>query len=134
MSTALLYEACEGNIFMRLLIDDVEAMLARADLEIAAAYDELAAAPVRRFFTDIRNEYELACERLLEVKRATRLLDADATLQRAIELRNPYVDPMNLMQIDLLARWRAGGREDQDLFDALLASVSGIAQGLQSTG
>ena len=63
-----------------------------------------------------------------------RLLDADTTLQRAIELRNPYVDPMNLMQIDLLARWRAGDREDRDLFEALLASVSGIAQGLQSTG
>ncbi|HEY2590895.1 MAG TPA: phosphoenolpyruvate carboxylase [Steroidobacteraceae bacterium] len=127
-------EAFEGDIFLRLLIEDVEAMLARADLEIAAGYDELAPAPLRRFFSGIRAEYELACERLLEVKRARRLLDADTTLQRAIELRNPYVDPMNLMQIDLLARWRAGGREDRDLFEALLASVSGIAQGLQSTG
>ncbi|MGH8220247.1 MAG: phosphoenolpyruvate carboxylase [Steroidobacteraceae bacterium] len=127
-------EACERDISLRFLIEDVEAMLARADLEIAAAYDELAPAPLRRFFSDIRAEYELSCERVLQVKRAQRLLDADTTLQRAIELRNPYVDPMNLMQIDLLARWRAGGREDRDLFEALLASVSGIAQGLQSTG
>jgi phosphoenolpyruvate carboxylase len=44
------------------------------------------------------------------------------------------VDPMNLMQVDLLRRWRATEREDRDLFEALLASVSGIAQGLQSTG
>ncbi|HXS27955.1 MAG TPA: phosphoenolpyruvate carboxylase [Steroidobacteraceae bacterium] len=131
---AAVREACEGDIFLRLLIADVEAMLARADLEIAAAYDELAPAPLRRFFSDIRAEYELACERLLEVKHARRLLDADPTLQRAIDLRNPYIDPMNLMQVDLLARWRAGGREDRDLFEALLASVSGIAQGLQSTG
>jgi phosphoenolpyruvate carboxylase len=41
---------------------------------------------------------------------------------------------MNLMQVDLLKRWRASGREDRDLFEALLATVSGIAQGLQSTG
>jgi phosphoenolpyruvate carboxylase len=41
---------------------------------------------------------------------------------------------MNLMQVDLLQRWRATGREDRDLFEALLASVGGIAQGLQSTG
>ena len=55
-------------------------------------------------------------------------------MQRSIRLRNPYVDPMNLMQVDLLRRWRAGGREDNDLFTALLASVGGIAEGLQSTG
>jgi len=41
---------------------------------------------------------------------------------------------MNLMQVDLLRRWRAGGREDDDLFGALLTSVGGIAEGLQSTG
>ena len=49
-------------------------------------------------------------------------------------LRNPYVDPMSLMQIDLLARWRESNYEDASLFDALLASVNGIAQGLQNTG
>ena len=49
-----------------------------------------------------------------------------------IRLRNPYIDPMNLMQVDLLARWRAGGSSDRDLFEALLASTTGIAQGLQS--
>jgi len=56
------------------------------------------------------------------------------TLQRAIMLRNPYVDPMSLMQVDLLGRWRDSGHEDNDLFAALLASVNGIAQGLQNTG
>jgi len=56
------------------------------------------------------------------------------TLQRAIMLRNPYVDPMSLMQIDLLGRWRKSNYVDDDLFEALLASVNGIAQGLQNTG
>jgi phosphoenolpyruvate carboxylase len=62
------------------------------------------------------------------------LLESDITLQRAIMLRNPYVDPMSLMQIDLLARWRKSGYEDAKLFEALLATVNGIAQGLQNTG
>ena len=54
--------------------------------------------------------------------------------KRQIQLRNPYVDPMNLMQVDLLRRWRASARDNDDLLQALLASVSGIAQGLQTTG
>jgi phosphoenolpyruvate carboxylase len=120
--------------FLRNLIDDVEAMLGRADLEIATAYNVLAPAALGRFLEPIRAEYALAVQHVLSVKGCSALLDSDATLQRSIQLRNPYVDPMNLMQVDLLQRWRAGDRQDRDLFDALLASISGIAQGLQSTG
>ncbi len=126
--------AYDGVFFVRNLIDDIEATLARADLDIARAYNALAPGELHRFFSVIRAEYDLARERVLEVKRESDLLDGDATLQRAIQLRNPYVDPMNLMQIELLARWRESDRQDRDLFEALLASVSGIAQGLQSTG
>ena len=68
------------------------------------------------------------------MKDCAALLDTDPTLQRALQLRNPYVDPMNLMQVDLLQRWRSSERADRDLFEALLASIGGIAQGLQSTG
>ncbi len=121
-------------MFLRNLIDDVESMLARADLDIAAAYHALAPQPLRRFAAVIRAEYELTCEQVLRVKDAAALLDGDPMLQRAIRLRNPYIDPMNLMQVDLLERWRAGGRADRDLFEALLVSTTGIAQGLQSTG
>jgi len=70
----------------------------------------------------------------MAVKATGALLDTEPTLQRSIQLRNPYVDPMNLMQVDLLQRWRASSRSDRDLFEALLASIGGIAQGLQSTG
>jgi phosphoenolpyruvate carboxylase len=76
----------------------------------------------------------LAVVSILAIKDQQDLLDSDRTAQRGLQLRNPYVDPMNLMQVDLLRRWRQSGREDQDLFEALLASVSGIALGLQSTG
>ncbi len=118
--------------FLRSLVDDVETMLARADLEIAAAYDVLVPEPLRRFSAEIRAEYARARERVLWLKGSTDLLDGEPTLQRSIRLRNPYIDPMNLMQVDLLQRWRAGGRSDRDLFEALLASAGGIAQGLQS--
>jgi len=82
----------------------------------------------------IREEYEAARRYVLAIKGCESLLDSDPTLQRSIQLRNPYVDPMNLMQVDLLQRWRAADHQDRDLFEALLASISGIAQGLQSTG
>ncbi|HSY08648.1 MAG TPA: phosphoenolpyruvate carboxylase [Steroidobacteraceae bacterium] len=120
--------------FLHNLIDDIEAMLARADLEIAQAYNILAPTPLHRFFADIRLEFAAAREHVLQVKDCAALLDTDPTLQRSLQLRNPYVDPMNLMQVDLLRRWRASERADRDLFEALLASIGGIAQGLQSTG
>jgi phosphoenolpyruvate carboxylase len=129
-----LREAYSEWHFLRHLVDDVEMMLARADLEIAEAYNALAPQPLKRFAAVIREEYRRACERVLWLKGSTDLLDSEPTLQRSIRLRNPYIDPMNLMQVDLLARWRAGGRRDRDLFEALLASASGIAQGLQMTG
>jgi phosphoenolpyruvate carboxylase len=126
--------ACTQWPFLRNLVDDIETMLARADLEISYAYQELVEEPLRRYFDSIRAEYEAARRYILAVKGYDSLLDGEAQLQRSIQLRNPYVDPMNLMQVDLLRRWRATGREDRDLFEALLASISGIAQGLQSTG
>lgn len=116
------------------LIDDLEAGLARTDLQVARSYAGLASAGLRRFEAPLAAEYDRACRHVLAIKQATELLDTDRTLQRAVQLRNPYVDPMHEMQVDLLRRWRAAGRQDEDLFNGLLASVSGIAAGLQTTG
>jgi len=127
-------DACAAWLFLRNLLDDIETLLARADLDIAQYYDALAPQELRRFSPQLREEYERACTQVLTIRDSRALLDFDPTMQRSIHLRNPYIDPMNLMQVDLLQRWRAGGREDRELFAALLASVGGIAQGLQSTG
>ena len=62
------------------------------------------------------------------------LLAEQETLRRAIRLRNPYIDPMSFLQADLLRRWRAAGREDGAMLQALVASVNGIAHGMQNTG
>jgi phosphoenolpyruvate carboxylase len=120
--------------FFGALIDDLEASLARADLDIAAAYEELADARHAGFAVQLREEFLVVRDQVLEIKQTAALLDRDPTMQRSIELRNPYVDPINLLQVDLLRRWRDTGREDRDLFEALLASTAGIAEGLQSTG
>ena len=68
------------------------------------------------------------------MKQLDHLLDDQRVLQRNIRLRNPYVDPLHLLQIDLLQRWREGNREDDELLEALKASVKGIALGIQNTG
>ncbi len=121
-------------LFMRTLLEDVEMVLAKADLPIAARYSELADPKVRHHFDDISDEFKRTAGLILDLKGAEHLLDHDPTLQRAILLRNPYVDPMSLLQIDLLRRWRASDREDGEAFKALLLSINGIAHGLQNTG
>ena len=120
--------------FMRALTADAEMVLAKADLGTAELYSELAGDLHDQFFPIIRKEFELTRDLVLEYSDHDELLEGDITLQRAIMLRNPYVDPINLMQVDLLKRWRASHCHDDDLLDTLLASVNGIAQGLQNTG
>ena len=120
--------------FVRGLTADAEMVLAKADLGVAKLYSQLAGDLHERFFPIIEREFELTRDLILEYAEEETLLEGDFTLQRAIMLRNPYVDPMSLLQVDLLRRWRETGREDPQLFTALLASVNGIAQGLQNTG
>ena len=120
--------------FMRAMTADVEVVLAKADLGIARYYSELAGQAHERFFPMIEKEFELTRELILKYSEHDDLLAGDLTMQRAIMLRNPYVDPMSLMQVDLLRRWRDSHRMDDELLEALLASVNGIAAGLQNTG
>ncbi len=120
--------------FLDALLADVEMVLAKADLEIAATYTDLAPEATRPIFTAIRSEFDRTVTAILEIREAHALLEADPTLQRSIRLRNPYVDPMNVLQVDLLRRWRAEGSPDGPLLEALLATVNGVARGLQNTG
>ena len=121
--------------FQRSLTADTEMVLAKADLGIAEQYSKLAGDTLHdEFFPIIKSEFDLTSDLILNYSEHETLLEGDITLQRAIMLRNPYVDPMSLMQVDLLSRWRESNREDEAIFDALLASVNGIAQALQNTG
>ncbi len=130
----LLREMFSDWLFMRALLEDVEMVLAKADMSIAERYASLADDGLRSFHELISARFDRTVELVLELKGNTNLLDDDPVLQRAVRLRNPYVDPMSLIQVDLLGRWRAGGSRDDDLLQRLLLTVNGIAHGLQNTG
>ena len=120
--------------FLRSMVADVEMVLAKSDLGISELYSELSGDLHEVMFPKILAEYELTRDTILRYSDHDSILEGDVTLQRAIMLRNPYVDPISLLQVDLLRRWRASDREDDELFNALLATVNGIAGGLQNTG
>ncbi len=120
--------------FLRSLVADAEMVIAKSDLGIAEFYSKLSGDLHEKFFPLILSEFELTRDIILEYTEHESILEGDFTLQRAIALRNPYVDPISFMQVDLLKRWRASNHEDEEVFDALLATVNGIAQGLQNTG
>jgi phosphoenolpyruvate carboxylase len=120
--------------FFRSLIADAEMVIAKSDLGISKLYSELSGDLHDKFFPAILSEFELTRDTILDYSEHESILEGDVTLQRAIMLRNPYVDPISLMQVDLLRRWRESNREDSEVFDALLATVNGLAQALQNTG
>ncbi|MEE4218834.1 MAG: phosphoenolpyruvate carboxylase [Xanthomonadales bacterium] len=124
----------KNQVFFKAMVSDVEMVLAKSELGIGARYADLAGPGSRHFFATIETEFSLATLRILQLKQLDRLLDDQQVLQRNIQMRNPYVDPLHLLQVDLLRRWREGGREDDGLLDALKATVKGIALGIQNTG
>jgi phosphoenolpyruvate carboxylase len=130
----VLVEMARDWSFFANLLDDVEMVLAKCDLDIAEAFSKLSGSLHDTFFTLIRDEFERTRRWVLRLKDSGELLRDDPRLSLSIRLRNPYVDPMSLLQVDLLQRWRATDREDERLLRALVACVNGVAQGLQNTG
>ena len=120
--------------FFSNMLDDVEMVLAKTDLDIAEAFSKLSGPLHEELFGLIRSEFERTRRVLLQLKGHDVLLQDSPRLAASIRLRNPYVDPMSLLQVDLLQRWRAGKREDDELLQALVACVNGVSQGLQNTG
>jgi phosphoenolpyruvate carboxylase len=125
--------------FFRSLVENLEMTLAKSSLEIARGYLELAPAelePERRFAA-IAAEHERTVEAVKAIVGAKALLDRHPVLQRSIRLRNPYVDPMNAIQVELLRRHRdpeATDAEREAVRRPLLRSIAGIAAGLRNTG
>jgi phosphoenolpyruvate carboxylase len=117
------------------LIRNVEIGMAKADLTIARLYanlvtDEALREPV---FAMITEEFQRTRRMILQVTGQTHLLENNSVLYRSIRLRNPYVDPMSLIQVELLRRKR-DGEASEDLNYALAATINGIAAGLRNTG
>jgi phosphoenolpyruvate carboxylase len=119
--------------FFRALLENLEMSLAKSSMGIAERYLELVddATLAERVFGRLRDEHDRARARVLEVVEARDLLDRHTVLQQSIRLRNPYVDPMNAIQVELLKRHRGG---EKDATRPLLRSIAGIAAALRNTG
>jgi phosphoenolpyruvate carboxylase len=130
---AMLREMYIQWAFFASTIDLVEMTLAKADRRIAAHYDRLVASQWLPLGLDLRARLARAIDAVLGVTGHTVLLEANPVLRRSIDVRNPYVDPINLVQVELLRRLRESG-DDGALFDAFAVTVNGIAAGMRNTG
>jgi phosphoenolpyruvate carboxylase len=131
----LLRDMMSGFPLFSSMIRNVEIAMAKADLSIANLYAELVddSALGQRVFEMLREEFLRTETAILAITGQTDLLENNPVLYRSIRLRNPYVDPMSLIQVDLLRRKRAGV-QDNKLDYALAATINGIAAGLHNTG
>lgn len=121
--------------FFRSLISNVEMTLRKTDLRIARMYVErLVDAEVRDVFSLIEAEHDRTVSELLAVTGEGRLLDDYPVLQRTLDVRDPYLDPINHLQVDLLDRLRRSEDQDPLLARAFLSTVNGISSGLRNTG
>jgi phosphoenolpyruvate carboxylase len=117
------------------LVRNVELALAKADMGIASLYASLVPdeALGRRIFAKLQAEYRLSLAMILAVAGQKNLLETNDVLARSIRLRNPYVDPLSLIQVELLRRKRAG-EETPEINRAIASTINGISAGLRTTG
>ena len=120
--------------FFSTFLDDIAMVLSKGDIAIAEQFSLLAGPLHARFFPLLRDELELTAHWVKRLGGQQELLQHDPRLALSIRLRNPYIDPISVLQVDLLQRWRSGGREDEALQRALMACVNGVSQGVQNTG
>jgi phosphoenolpyruvate carboxylase len=121
-----------GWPFFASLVSTLEMALYKTDLGVAERYLRLVEPELRdRLWPDIAREHDLVVGRLLEVTGAASLLDEQPALQRRLSHRNPWIDPLSHLQVELLARSRGG---QADAREPLLATITGIAAGMRNTG
>ena len=121
--------------FFQTLVSNVEMALVKTDMEIAERYVKALVDPsLHPIFTVIRDEFERTVREVLKVTGQEQLLERIPVLQRTLNVRDPYIDPLNYLQISLLARHRDNQPVDPLQERALLLTVNGIAAGLKNTG
>jgi len=121
--------------FFRVLLSNVDMVLAKTDLALAERYATLAPDPAvaQRLYAVVKKEYTHTVEMLNEITGTTRRLSDNASLARSIRNRFPYIAPLNHLQVELIRRWRTGA-QDEKTRRGILISINGIAAGLRNTG
>ena len=131
----ILREMYERWPFFRSTLDLIAMVLAESDVRIAAEYDRRLVPPaLQDVGADLRHRLESTVKSVLHVMGKERLLTENAVLRRSIEVRNPYVYPINLVQIELLRRLRENRDPDPQIANAFMVTVNGIAAGMRNTG
>jgi phosphoenolpyruvate carboxylase len=136
----LLHEMYAGWSFFKSMLDNTEMSLIKADMDIASLYVDLVPDKklASKIFTIIKSEYNQTRDIVLSISGHTNLLDAEPITQTAVHLRNPYVDPLNYIQVEMLQRIRAlpnpESAEAQSLREVIGLTINGIAAGLRNTG
>jgi phosphoenolpyruvate carboxylase len=136
----LLREMYAGWPFFQTMLDNTEMSLLKADLEIAALYVELVTDRelANSLFATIREEYERTHEIILSISGHKALLEMEPVTQNAVHLRNPYIDPLNYIQVEMLRRLRSlpdpEDAEADSLREVVFLTINGIAAGLKNTG
>lgn len=125
--------------FFKALIENVELDVLKADMGIASLYAELVTDEALReaIFTRITDEHQRAHDFICLVSNSTTLLERLPIIKRSIERRNPYVDPLNFVQVELLRKLRdvrEGSPEAEVILRDIMATISGIAAGMKTTG
>ncbi|MCC2684349.1 MAG: phosphoenolpyruvate carboxylase [Paenibacillaceae bacterium] len=125
--------------FFRTTVDNLQMALAKSDMAIAKEYGLLVhnQAVAKRIFELIRNEFELTSQLILAITGQQEILDNVPVIQESIRLRNPYVDPLSYLQVQLIKELRALREQDKDdpqLLRQVLLTINGIAAGLRNTG
>jgi len=125
--------------FFENLLDNIQMTMVKADMNITHLYSGLVpdTGIGKRIFGKIKMEFDLSKEMILLITGQDKLLDNDKGLQRSIRLRNPFIDPINYIQVNLLSILRRGGlteSEQKELADTVLLTISCIAAGMRNTG
>jgi len=124
--------------FFRTMLDNAQMVLAKADMDIAGRYAGLVPdkALGEEIFGRIRQEHYRTVEAIKRIAQVERLLERDQALASSLDRRDPYIDPLSFVQLELLRRLRAAKdpKEKETLQDAVLLTINGIAAGLKNTG
>lgn len=131
----LLREMYRDWAFFRSTLDLIETVLAETDARIAAEYDRrLVPADLQPLGAELRARLDATIRAMLDATGSRQLLEENPVIRRSIAVRNPYVYPINLVQIELLGRLRNGSAEDPQIRQAFMMTLNGIAAGMRNTG